>query len=269
MIPEGQYIDVQDGFRFHYYDEGEGEVVVLLHGSGTGASGYTNFKKNFIALKNAGFRVILPDLPGYGFSSKPDNVVYSMDYFNQKIIELLDILDVHKFSLIGNSLGGALSIGLGLNHVERVQKLILMAPGGVEDREMYNEMPGIKKLMSDFLGGDMNQEKIEGLLALFPYDASIVTDEMVQERMEILPIMNSQVLATMAIPNMEEQLHLLHQPVLAFWGMNDQFIPVSGAMKIGEHCPNAQVMLFSQCGHWVMIEQEEVFNSACINFLKN
>ena len=269
MIPEGQYIDVQDGFRFHYYDEGEGEVVVLLHGSGTGASGYTNFKKNFIALKNASFRVILPDLPGYGFSSKPDNVVYSMDYFNQKIIELLDILDVHKFSLIGNSLGGALSIGLGLNHVERVQKLILMAPGGVEDREMYNEMPGIKKLMSDFLGGDMNQEKIEGLLALFPYDASIVTDEMVQERMEILPLMNSQVLATMAIPNMEEQLHLLHQPVLAFWGMNDQFIPVSGAMKIGEHCPNAQVMLFSQCGHWVMIEQEEVFNSACINFLKN
>ena len=269
MIPEGQYIDVQDGFRFHYYDEGEGEVVVLLHGSGTGASGYTNFKKNFIALKNAGFRVILPDLPGYGFSSKPDNVVYSMDYFNQKIIELLDILDVHKFSLIGNSLGGALSIGLGLNHVERVQKLILMAPGGVEDREMYNEMPGIKKLMSDFLGGDMNQEKIEGLLALFPYDASIVTDEMVQERMEILPLMNSQVLATMAIPNMEEQLHLLHQPVLAFWGMNDQFIPVSGSMKIGEHCPNAQVMLFSQCGHWVMIEQEEVFNSACINFLKN
>jgi 4,5:9,10-diseco-3-hydroxy-5,9,17-trioxoandrosta-1(10),2-diene-4-oate hydrolase len=269
MIPEGQYIDVQDGFRFHYYDEGEGEVVVLLHGSGTGASGHTNFKKNFIALKNAGFRVILPDLPGYGFPSRPDNVVYSMDYFNQKIIELLDILDVHKFSLIGNSLGGALSIGLGLNHVERVQKLILMAPGGVEDREMYNEMPGIKKLMSDFLGGDMNQEKIEGLLALFPYDASIVTDEMVQERMEILPLMNSQVLATMAIPNMEEQLHLLHQPVLAFWGMNDQFIPVSGAMKIGEHCPNAQVMLFSQCGHWVMIEQEEVFNSACINFLKN
>ena len=269
MIPEGQYIDVQDGFRFHYYDEGAGEVVVMLHGSGTGASGHTNFKNNFIALKNAGFRVILPDLPGYGFSSKPDNVVYSMDYFNQKIIELLDILDVHKFSLIGNSLGGALSIGLGLNHVERVQKLILMAPGGVEDREMYNEMPGIKKLMSDFLGGDMNQEKIEGLLALFPYDASIVTDEMVQERMEILPLMNSQVLATMAIPNMEEQLHLLHQPVLAFWGMNDQFIPVSGAMKIGEHCPNAQVMLFSQCGHWVMIEQEEVFNSACINFLKS
>ena len=192
MIPEGKYIDVQDDFRFHYYDEGEGDVVLLLHGSGTGASGHTNFKNNFIALRNAGFRVIL-----------------------------------------------------------------------------YNEMPGIKKLMSDLLGGDMNQDKIEGLLALFPYDASIVTEEMIQERMEILPLMNSQVLATMAIPNMEDDLHKLTQPILAFWGVNDQFIPVSGSMKIAQNCPNAQIMLFSQCGHWVMIEKEEIFNNACINFLSS
>ena len=51
MIPEGKYIDVQDDFRFHYYDEGEGDVVVLLHGSGTGASGHTNFKNNFSGSK--------------------------------------------------------------------------------------------------------------------------------------------------------------------------------------------------------------------------
>ena len=165
MIPKGQYLDVQDNFRFHFYDEGEGEVVVLLHGSGTGASGHTNFKNNFIALKEAGFRVILPDLPGYGFSSKPEDVIYSMDYFNQKIIELLDALGVETFSLIGNSLGGALSIGLGLSHPARVKNLILMAPGGVEEMAVYNEMPGIKKLLADFLGGDMNQEKIEGHLA--------------------------------------------------------------------------------------------------------
>jgi 4,5:9,10-diseco-3-hydroxy-5,9,17-trioxoandrosta-1(10),2-diene-4-oate hydrolase len=144
-----------------------------------------------------------------------------------------------------------------------------MAPGGVEDMAVYNEMPGIKKLLADFLGGDMNQEKIEGLLGLFPYDASIITEEMVQERMEILPLMNSQVLATMAIPNMENDLHNLTQPILAFWGVNDQFIPVSGSMKIGQNCPNAQIMLFSQCGHWVMIEKEEIFNNACINFLSN
>ena len=170
---------------------------------------------------------------------------------------------------MGNSLGGALSIGLALDHPARVKKLILMAPGGIEDFEVYNSMPGIKKLLSDFLGGDMDQEKIEGLLELFPYDKSIVTKEMIDERMEILPLMNAQVMATMDIPNMELDLPSITQPVLAFWGMNDQFIPVTGAMKIGNGCPTSQIMLFSQCGHWVMIEQETVFNNACINFLNS
>ena len=168
MIPQGSFLEVENDFRFHYYDEGDGDVVVLLHGSGTGASGHTNFKNNFVALKEAGFRVILPDLPGYGFSSKPENEIYSLDYFNTKIIQLLDALRIQSFSLIGNSLGGALALGLALSHPERVEKLILMAPGGVEDQDTYNKMPGIQKLLSDFLGGDMNQEKIEGLLSLFP-----------------------------------------------------------------------------------------------------
>jgi 4,5:9,10-diseco-3-hydroxy-5,9,17-trioxoandrosta-1(10),2-diene-4-oate hydrolase len=130
------------------------------------------------------------------------------DYFNTKIIQLLDALRIQSFSLIGNSLGGALALGLALSHPERVEKLILMAPGGVEDQDTYNTMPGIQKLLSDFLGGDMNQEKIEGLLSLFPYDSSIINDEMVAERMEILPLMNSQVLASMEIPNMEKDLVL-------------------------------------------------------------
>ena len=58
MIPKGSFLEVNDGFNFHFYDEGNGDAVVLLHGSGTGASGHTNFKNNFIALKDAGFRVI-------------------------------------------------------------------------------------------------------------------------------------------------------------------------------------------------------------------
>ena len=206
MIPQGSYIDVEDGFKFHYYDEGDGDVVVLLHGSGTGASGHTNFKNNFFALKEAGFRVILPDLPGYGFSSKPEDEIYSLDYFNTKILQLLDALKIQSFSIIGNSLGGALALGLALSHSERVQKLILMAPGGVEDQETYNKMPGIQKLLTDFLGGEMSQEKIEGLLSLFPHDPTIITEEMVADRMEILPLMNSQVLASMTIPNMEKDL---------------------------------------------------------------
>lgn len=267
MIPEGHYIDVGDNFRFHYYDEGEGETVLFLHGSGTGVSGHTNFKRNFVALRDAGFRVILPDLPGFGFSSKPDNVEYSMDYFNGKLIEFADALELDQFSLIGNSLGGALSLGLSLNKPERIKKLILMGSGGIEDMETYNSMPGIQKLLSDFLGGEMNQEKIEGLLKLFPYDSSIITDEMIEDRMQILPLMNPQVLASMKIPNLEDDLGKISHPMLVFWGMDDKFCPVSGASKIGQKCHDAQIILFSRCGHWVMIEREEIFNQTCIDFL--
>ena len=121
--------------------------------------GIHNFKNNFIALKEAGYRVILPDLPGYGFSSKPEDETYSLEYFNTKILQLLDALEIKSFSLIGNSLGGALSIGLALSNPKRINKLILMAPGGIEDREVYNEMPGIKKLLSDFLGGRWIRKK--------------------------------------------------------------------------------------------------------------
>ena len=64
---------------------------------------------------------------------------------------------------------------------------------------------------------------------------SIISDEMVSDRMEILPLMNSQVLASMTIPNMEKDLSSIQHPILAFWGINDQFIPVSGSMKIGEN----------------------------------
>ena len=91
-----------------------------------------------------------------------------------------------------------------------------MAPGGIEDREVYDEMPGIKKLLTDFLGGNMDQKKIEGLLELFPFDSSNDTKEKIDERMEILPLMNSQVMATMDIPNMESDLSKITQPVLAF-----------------------------------------------------
>ena len=84
-------------------------------------------------------------------------------------------------------------LDLGLLTQIGFKKLILMAPGGVEDSHIYHEMPGIKKLLSDFLGGEMSQEKVEGLLELFPYDPSIITKEMVDDRMEILPLMNSQV----------------------------------------------------------------------------
>jgi 4,5:9,10-diseco-3-hydroxy-5,9,17-trioxoandrosta-1(10),2-diene-4-oate hydrolase len=73
-LPEANYADCANGYRIHYLDEGQGEVVVFLHGSGPGASGHSNFKGNYPRLVEAGYRCIIPDHIGYGFSDKPDDV---------------------------------------------------------------------------------------------------------------------------------------------------------------------------------------------------
>lgn len=269
MLEKSNFLTLQCGFEFHYHHIGSGPCILFLHGSGTGASGMTNFRGNYQSFVDQGFSVLIPDLPGYGFSSKPDDVVYSMDFFNEKLIGLLDALNIDDVSLVGNSLGGALALGIAINTPDRVKKLILMAPGGLEDQSEYNNMPGIKKLLGDFLGGPMNSEKIEGLLKLFPYDPTIVTQEMIQDRLEILPLMNQQVLATMQIPNLTNRLHEIQAPILSIWGLDDQFIPIKGLATLQMNCQNIRTISFNKCGHWVMIEKADEFNAYCVNFLQN
>ena len=133
MLPKGSFATLANGFQFHYHDGGQGDVVLFLHGSGTGASGFTNFKKNIDFFQRNGFRTIVPDLPGYGFSDKPEDEIYTMSFFNNLLLELLDHLNIANCSVVGNSLGGALAMGLSLEQPKRFSKLILMAPGGLED----------------------------------------------------------------------------------------------------------------------------------------
>ena len=133
LLPEGKYADCANGYRMHYIDEGSGDVVVFLHGSGPGASGHSNFKGNYPYLIDAGYRALVPDLVGYGFSDKPDDVDHPLSFFVECVKQTLDCAGVEHCTLVGNSLGGAIAIGLTLEYPELVDKLILMAPGGLSD----------------------------------------------------------------------------------------------------------------------------------------
>jgi 4,5:9,10-diseco-3-hydroxy-5,9,17-trioxoandrosta-1(10),2-diene-4-oate hydrolase len=73
----------------------------------------------------------------------------------------------------------------------------------------------------------------------------------------------------MPVPNMTTRLQELQCPVFGFWGVNDQFNPVGGAMKIMENAPQARMVLVNRCGHWVQVEHQEMFNRACLDFLRN
>ena len=111
-------------------EAGSGSAVVMLHGGGPGASGVSNYSRNIDALAQQ-FRVIVPDMPGYGRSAKGVDQSDPFGYLADMIRGLLDELGLATAHLIGNSYGGAAALRLALDTPHRVDKLVLMGPGGI------------------------------------------------------------------------------------------------------------------------------------------
>ncbi|MFC4931473.1 alpha/beta fold hydrolase [Massilia sp. GCM10023247] len=268
-IPVGRFADIGQGQQIHYHDSGSGEAVIFLHGAGAGASGYSNFKGNFPAFAEAGFRSIVPDLLGYGLSSKPDLPQYDLDFFVDGVKRLVDALGLKNITLLGNSLGGAVALGYALAHPEDVSRLVLMAPGGVEDLDTYLAMPGIANMFAVYRSGLTGIEAMRAVMRMQLYDPSLLTDAILNERAPIAATQTEAARSVLKVPNMTARLGELRCPVLAFWGMDDQFNPVGGADKLMAHCPEIRTILVNRCGHWVQVEHQAMFNRMCIDFLKN
>ena len=271
VVPEAKYADVGDGITMHYHDVGDGErgVVMYVHGSGPGASGWSNFKRNYPYLADRGYRVIVPDTLGYGYTTKPTSGEYSLDQIAVQFKTLLDSLDVPKVTLVGNSQGGAITIKMALNYTDFVEKLILMAPGGIESRETYMSMNGISTMLRVIFKDGISRESMRKLFELQVYDASKITSEIIEERYQIAVTQPKDNIARIKVDNLESELSNLRCPVLCFWGANDQFCPATGAHKIAMNCKNSRTMLISECGHWVMVEYAKLFNELSLKFLKD
>ena len=272
-IPVGHFVDIApvagSAQRIHYHEQGEGEVVIFLHGAGTGASGYSNFKGNYPAFAQAGYRCIVPDLLGYGLSSKPDIEQYDLDFFIAGVKGLVDALGLKHITLLGNSLGGAVALGYALAHPQDVKRLILMAPGGVEDLDTYLAMPGIANMFKVYQSGKTGAAAMREVMTMQLFDPTLLTDDIINERAPIAETQTQAARSILKVPNMTERLHELRCPVFGFWGVNDQFNPVSGTTKLVENCPQARIIVLNQCGHWVQVEHREMFNRACIDFLQH
>lgn len=268
MIPEGQFVDIGDDLRVHFHERGEGAPVVFVHGSGPGASGYSNFAASMEAFAARGYRAIAPDALGYGYSSKPETAEYHLGYFVDGLTRFLDALGLERVSLVGNSMGGAMCVRFALDHPERVENLILMAPGGMEERETYMGMRGIRRMLKAIFGGGeltlASMHKVFELQVFRPEDADA---SVIAERFEMAKLQPRRVFETSKVPNMEHEIANLACPVLVFWGENDQFCPVSGARKFAERCERTRVITLTECGHWVMVERPDLFNRWSCDFL--
>jgi len=271
VLPEGRFADCANGYRMHYLDQGTGPVVVFLHGSGPGASGHSNFKGNYPWLVEQGLRRIVPDLVGYGFSDKPDDVDYPLSFFTECVRQTLDAAGIERCSLIGNSLGGAIALQFALDYPQMTEKLVLMAPGGLNAKEEYFQMPGMQQMAKVFASGQTVTPAVmkELFASSLMHDPRYATDELVAERLEIMRLMNGRVMATMQVPELTARLRELGMPVLAFWGLDERMMPESGIMKLAKNTPDIRLVLVSNCGHWVMVEHQGMFNRLTLDFLVN
>jgi 4,5:9,10-diseco-3-hydroxy-5,9,17-trioxoandrosta-1(10),2-diene-4-oate hydrolase len=267
-IPEARYAQIDGDVRIHYHDVSTGFPVIFLHGSGPGASGFSNFQGNFPYFAEHGFRAIVPDSLGFGRSSKPD-----MDYGLEAVLAglkaLLKQLGIERCAVVGNSHGGAQAIQLALDEPALVQKLILMAPGGLEVRERYMEQRGIRSMFKAVSAPEgLSQESLRKVLTLQVFDPKHITDDLVAQRWETAQQQPKRLFQTLQVPHLAPRLPELRCPVLGLWGNQDVFCPVSGASILSDNCADSRVLRIANCGHWVMVERTVLFNKLCTEFLR-
>lgn len=268
-LPLGHFVTLENGLKLHYLEQGQGPIVIWLHGSGPGASGFSNFKGNYPEFADAGYRNIVLDLPGFGRSDKPDDVNYDLAFFVTALNGFINALDLPKVTLLGNSLGGAIALGQALDYPDTVERLILMAPGGVEERETYFQMEGIVRMVEVYSRGPMGVDQMREVMSLQLFDSAVLSDDILAERAAVAVTQPANLFSTMMVPNMTERLSELNCPVLGFWGTNDKFNPHQGMHKILDNVPTARFIMLNRCGHWVQVEHQRLFNSSCIDFLQH
>ena len=277
-VSTSRFVSIKDGetaFRIHYNDVGSGaETVVMLHGSGPGATGWANFSRNIEPLVDMGYRVLLVDCPGWG---KSDAVVNtgSRSELNARVLKgVLDALDIGRTHIIGNSMGGHSAVAFALANPQRVGKLILMG-GGTGGPSQFVPMPteGIKLLNGLYKTPTI--ENLKRMMNVFVFDASALTDDLMQARLDNMLArrdhLENFVKSLAANPKQftdyGARLGEIAAPTLIVWGREDRFVPMDVGLRLLAGLPNAQMHVFSRCGHWAQWEHAQAFNRMVVDFL--
>ena len=260
---------VQAGnIRIHYNEAGTGPVIIMLHGGGPGASGWSNFQRNIGPLSEL-FRVLLIDLPGFG---KSDSVVINepLSQFNARVLrDLLDTLHIERTHLIGNSMGGSIALNFAIDYPDRTDRLVVMGSAGA-GQSLFVPLPteGIKVLMQVY-----DNPTIEGmrqLIQLMVYDSSFLTEELLQQRLQAA--LNPQHLearkkSTIVQWDLGKDLGKVKAKTLIIWGRDDRVVPLDGSLRLLWGIPDPQLHIFGRCGHWAQFEHADEFNCLVNDFL--
>ncbi len=268
-----------DGKPIFFAETGTGPAVVLLHGGGPGASGVSNYSRNIEALAEH-YRVIVPDMPGYGRSAKGVDQTDPFGYLAEMIRGLLDELGIGTAHLVGNSYGGAAALRLALDTPHRVDKLVLMGPGGIGTTRAL-PTAGLKNLLAYYGGDGPSRDKLAAFIRTYlVYDGAAVADDLIDLRYrssidpEVIadpPLRRPSGLRTLWRMDLtrDRRLKALTTPTLVLWGREDKVNRPAGGPMLFNLLPNAQLVMTPHTGHWMQWERAELFNRLVIEFLES
>jgi 2-hydroxy-6-oxo-octa-2,4-dienoate hydrolase len=162
-----------NGITTNYLQTGEGEPVVLIHGSGPGVSAYANWRLTIPRLATR-LRVLAPDLVGFGFTQRPASMDYNLKTWSDQLVGFLDALGIERASLVGNSFGGAIALQVASHHPDRVNRLALMGSVGVP-------FP-ITQGLDEVWGYEPSVQGMRKIMDYFAFSRELITDDLAEVR---------------------------------------------------------------------------------------
>lgn len=262
-----KYVQTKD-WKIHYNEAGTGPVLLMLHGSGPGATGWSNFGPNMKELSKK-YRCIAVDMPGWGRS---DEVTPDKRDHVEAALQFLDALGIETAAFIGNSMGGITSARFTMKHPERISHLVTMGAGARSTLfAPAGRSEGIKVLQDAYR--DPSPECMRKLVDIMTFDPAFATEALVQQRsnsatarpehlqnfidglagprpvLDFSPLANSEV------------------PALLIHGRDDRVVHFENSLNLVSIMPNARLVLLNQCGHWAQVEHPKEFNQLVDGFV--
>lgn len=268
------------GLHVHYLEAGETNApILLLHGGGYD-SGSLSYRSSIGPISRA-HKTFAPDWPGYGRSDMPE-ATYSTEYFVDFLGGLMKALDLEKASLVGVSMGGAISLGFSLRSPERVDKLVLVDSHGLGGETPWRavsyamvRLPLLNKALWAIMG--RSRRMIRWSLRAVFYDPQNVTESLVDEVYQMTrkpgaarawrSWQRSEIRWGGYRTNFVDRLHEVAVPTLILHGSEDKLVPVGWARRAHELIEDSRLHILPECGHWLPREKPKEFERAVLSFL--
>jgi pimeloyl-ACP methyl ester carboxylesterase len=265
-----RYADV-NGVKIHYNEAGQGPALLCFHGGGPGANAWDNSKHNVDALSEH-FRMLLVDLPGYGYSDKDAKLNGEpLDcYWARVVRDLMDQTGIERAHLYGSSQSGPMCLRFGIEYPDRVGKIILQSSGSGGLIFTPSPAEGIKALA--VFAENPTRENMAKMMHLFVPRDELCSEEMIDARFQaaLIPghLEARREFSANKNSDLSPDLPRLQTEVLVVWGHQDRMVPVEGAFGALWRMPNVRVHIWGGgTGHFVEYEHADEFNRLVVDFI--